>query len=58
MIKRHGDSGRLATAFGARVVSCDPLSGSVTFVNEGGEQRTACADMVAGCDGVNSVVRP
>ena len=33
------------------------MSGSVTYVDEGGEERTACADMVAGCDGVNSVVR-
>ena len=38
-------------------LTCDPLSGSVSYLDEGGEERTACADMVAGCDGVNSVVR-
>ena len=57
MLRRHGESGRLTTAFGARVTSCDPLAASVTYLDEGGEERTACADMVAGCDGVNSVVR-
>ena len=57
MLRRHGESGRLTTAFGARVTSCDARAASVTYLDEGGEERTACADMVAGCDGVNSVVR-
>ena len=56
MLQRHGGS-RLTTAFGARVTACDPLTGSVTYLDAAGEECTASADMVAGCDGVNSVVR-
>ena len=51
----HG--GRFSATFEAKVLSCDPLKGTVTYAAAAGEEeRTATADLVAGADGVRSVV--
>lgn len=52
------ESGRLRISFGSRVTSLDPMKGTaVVHSRETGERSLAPADLVAGCDGVNSVVR-
>lgn len=63
--RRYSSSGRLRTCFGAKVESVDVASGMVTFSEPPddtvagllGSSRFGPVDIVAGCDGVNSVVR-
>ena len=53
---RHGVGGRLSTTFEARVTECDAVRSSVA-VDAAGGAMSLSADCIAGCDGVNSVVR-
>ena len=54
--RRHGVGGRLSTTFEARVTECDAVRGSVA-VDAAGGAMSLSADCIAGCDGVNSIVR-
>ncbi|CAE8621130.1 unnamed protein product [Polarella glacialis] len=55
---QYSETGRLRISFGARVVSADPVAGTVRFGSDsGGQDQLLAADVIAGCDGVNSVVR-
>lgn len=52
------DYGRLRISFGSRVTSLDPIKGTAVVTSrETGERSLTPADLVAGCDGANSVVR-
>ncbi|CAK0789462.1 unnamed protein product, partial [Prorocentrum cordatum] len=56
--RRYASSGRLRTCFGANVKSVDVAAGTVTLSEpDGGSNMFGPVDIVAGCDGVNSVVR-
>jgi kynurenine 3-monooxygenase len=53
--QRHG--ARFSASFQSKVVSCDPVEGVVKFLGADGAELEAKADLVAGADGVRSVVR-
>jgi len=58
--KRYSKSERLNACFGAKVESVDPLNGIVTLEHtstDGSAAKIQSADLIAGCDGVNSIVR-
>lgn len=56
---RFGASGRFRATFGARIEAVDALTGTVSLAAAGSEgpRELGPASVVAGCDGVNSVVR-
>mmetsp|Transcript_3909 Transcript_3909/g.6134 ORF Transcript_3909/g.6134 Transcript_3909/m.6134 type:complete len:534 (-) Transcript_3909:385-1986(-) len=55
---QYSKTGRLRISFGAGVVSADPVAGTVRFGSDSdGQDQLLAADVIAGCDGVNSVVR-
>jgi len=54
---RYSSTGRFCACFETSAESVDPLGGTVTVSDSSGSRNIGPVDLVAGCDGVNSVTR-
>mmetsp|Transcript_125467 Transcript_125467/g.244396 ORF Transcript_125467/g.244396 Transcript_125467/m.244396 type:complete len:535 (-) Transcript_125467:315-1919(-) len=54
---RYASTGRFCAYFETSAESVDPLGGAVTVCDGNGSRSIGPVDLIAGCDGVNSVTR-